>query len=399
MKLIEGDCLEVLKNISDNSVDCIIADLPYARLGQVLSWDVAVDLEKLWPHLWRVCKKNSPIFLFADFKFATHLIQSQPKYFRYEIVWVKNKTTTPLLARKRFGMCTEYVLVFYKKLPPYYYLNHHKLIKRYKTKAKFASCIGLEKKQQIKSVYEPTLPLNVVEEQKGVMKRAKKEMRQNYEPKLPVNVIEELDKEGKENMKASKGIKGEKEKYFNHGAKRKWIPNLPLNVVEEGENDNPPKEYDGIKPTAKYFKHGKKYEPNLPLNVVEEEIENEIIEKKPTIFKTADCVGGSIYDGLPRLAPGRMYDPVLPLNVIKSPSVCRNKVIRNITEKPQKVLKQLLKYYTKEGDVVLDFCMGSGSCGIACLDLNREFIGIEMKKEHFEAAKKRLDEHLISLDK
>jgi len=319
MKLYEGDCLKVLNDISDNSVDCIIADLPYARLGQVLSWDVAVDLEKLWPHLWRVCKYNSPIFLFADFKFATHLIQSQPKYFRYEIVWVKNKTTTPLLSRKRFGMCTEYVLVFYKKLPPYYYLNHHKLIKRYKTKGKFASCMGLEKKRQTVCEYKPVLPLNVVE-QDGVMKRAKKEMRQHYEPKLP------------------------------------------LNVLEEGENDK---------------------------------VENEIITT--TNYECSDCVG-AIMNGMYR-QPGRMYDPVLPLNVIKSPSVARNKVIRNITEKPQKVLKRLLNYYTKEGDVVLDFCMGSGSCGMACIDLNREFIGIEMKPEHFEKAKKRLEDYLKSMPK
>lgn len=327
MKLFEGDCLEVLKDISDNSVDCVIADLPYGRLSSVLKWDIPIDLEKMWKELWRVSKHNSPIFLFADFKFAMHLMYSQPKYFRYEIVWVKNKSTTPLLARKRFGMSTEYVLVFYKKLPPYYYLDHHKLIKKKKCKKKHSMCMGLKKKIQVKCNYDPSLPLNVVE-QKGVMPRPYKETGGTYDPKLPLNVIE-LETAGK-----------------------------------------------------KYF--------------VEEQIENEIVEKH-SIFKTSDCVGGSMYDGMPRLAKGRMYEPLLPLNVIKSPSVCRNKVIRNITEKPQIVLERLIKYYSKEGDVVLDFCMGSGSCGIACLNLGRQFIGIEKHPVHFQKAKKRLEEHKLSL--
>lgn len=137
------------------------------------------------------------------------------------------------------------------------------------------------------------------------------------------------------------------------------------------------------------------------MNVVEEEIENEIVQAeqidKHSIFKTSDCVGGSIYDGMPRLAKGRMYDPLLPLNVIKSPSVCRNKIIRNITEKPQLVLERIIKYYSKKGDVVLDFCMGSGSCGIACLNLERQFIGIEKHPLHFQKAKKRLEEHIAKI--
>jgi len=328
MKLFEGDCLEVLKDFSDNSVDCIIADLPYGRLTSVLKWDIPIDLEKMWEELWRVSKHNSPIFLFADFKFAVHLVHSQPKYFRYEIVWVKNKSTTPLLARKRFGMSTEYILVFYKKLPPYYYLDHHKLIKKKTSKKKHRMCMGLKKKIQMKCNYEPSLPLNVVE-QKGVMTRPYKETGGTYEPKLPLNVID-LETAGKKNI-----------------------------------------------------------------------IENEIVQAeqidKHSIFKTSDCVGGSIYDGMPRLAKGRMYNPLLPLNVIKSPSVCRNKIIRNITEKPQLVLERIIKYYSKKGDVVLDFCMGSGSCGIACLNLERQFIGIEKHPLHFQKAKKRLEEHIAKI--
>ena len=66
------------------------------------------------------------------------------------------------------------------------------------------------------------------------------------------------------------------------------------------------------------------------------------------------------------------------------------KTIKKLTEKPQFVLKHLLKYFSNEGDTCLDFCMGSGSMGIACIDLKRKFIGIEKNKEFFDITKERL---------
>ena len=86
-----GDCLELLKDISDNSIDLVLADAPFCRIPKYLLWDTPIDLEKLWKQLWRVCKINAPVFLFGDFKFAVHLVNSQPKWFRYEIVWNKNR--------------------------------------------------------------------------------------------------------------------------------------------------------------------------------------------------------------------------------------------------------------------------------------------------------------------
>ncbi len=62
------------------------------------------------------------------------------------------------------------------------------------------------------------------------------------------------------------------------------------------------------------------------------------------------------------------------------------------TEKPIKLLEELIRLHTKENDVVLDCFMGSGSTGIACKNLNRNFVGIELNKEYFEIAKKRMEE-------
>lgn len=65
------------------------------------------------------------------------------------------------------------------------------------------------------------------------------------------------------------------------------------------------------------------------------------------------------------------------------------------TQKPVALMEYLIKTYTNEGEIVLDFTMGSGTTGIACVKTNRKFIGIELKKEYYEIAKKRIENELI----
>ena len=67
------------------------------------------------------------------------------------------------------------------------------------------------------------------------------------------------------------------------------------------------------------------------------------------------------------------------------------------TQKPVALLEYIIKIYTNENDLVLDNCMGSGSCGVACLDTNRNFIGIEKDDKYFEIAEKRIKEHQQSI--
>jgi len=64
------------------------------------------------------------------------------------------------------------------------------------------------------------------------------------------------------------------------------------------------------------------------------------------------------------------------------------------TQKPVALFKYLIKTYTNEGDLVLDNCMGSGTTGVACKNLNRNFIGIELDPEYFKIAEKRINENL-----
>ncbi len=84
------------------------------------------------------------------------------------------------------------------------------------------------------------------------------------------------------------------------------------------------------------------------------------------------------------------YDNPLPKSILDFP-IKRNMKTRNHpTEKPVELLKWLIKYYSNEGDVVLDITMGSGSTGVAARELNRYFIGIEMEKKYYDVACKRL---------
>ena len=234
MQLFHGDCLEEMEKLPANSIDIVIADLPYGRFKHN-EWDSPIDLERMWEQVWRVCKPSAPVLLFGDFRFAHELLNSQPKLFRYEIVWDKEKSTTPLLSQRRFGKCTEYILVFYKNPPLYNYKKYHKIIK---TTREYFNCSYI-------------------------------------------------------------------------GGKK-------------------------IKKRANY------------------------------------------------------YEPPLPLNTFRCPPPRMKKLISSIPEKPQPLLEHLLKYFSNEGDTCLDFVMGSGSCGVACQTLKRKFIGIELKREHYVVAEKRL---------
>ena len=79
-----------------------------------------------------------------------------------------------------------------------------------------------------------------------------------------------------------------------------------------------------------------------------------------------------------------------PTSILKVPRLNSSKMLYP-TEKPIELLEYLIKTYTDEGEVVLDNCMGSGTTGVACKNTNRSFIGIEINKNAFEIAKKRLN--------
>jgi len=126
------------------------------------------------------------------------------------------------------------------------------------------------------------------------------------------------------------------------------------------------------------------YDPPLPVSVVKPQVSDTKEEDKKVYSK---IYGGREIHPHPNSAEGSRYDPPLPNTLLEIKST-RGK---HSTEKPVALMEWLLKYYSKEGDVVLDPTMGSGSTGVACKNMNRNFIGIEKDPEIYELAVNRIE--------
>jgi len=272
MELYNDDCLEKMKDIKDESIDLLFCDLPYGQTS--CKWDCEIDLELFWKEVNRICKKTTPMIFTCSVKFGNSLINSNPKNFRYDLVWVKSSPCGFLNAKKMPMKKHEMVYVFYKKLPKVYtdsVAEHHthKFIKS-------------TDKKEIGGLYGT----------------------------------------GVERMDGQKG----------------------------------------------------QYNPPLPTSVLKTEHET--------------AYGNNTHHHCTQQRNGEsIYDPPLPNSILE----IKSEKGKHATQKPVELIKWCLKYYSKEGDIILDPTMGSGSTGLACKQMNRKFIGIEKDKEIYDVACKRLE--------
>lgn len=235
LQLYNDDCLNVLPKLPDHSVNLILTDLPYGTTRNN-KWDTVIPFEQLWPQYERLLADKGTIALFGDEPFASHLRMSNPKWYRYDWIWIKNRATGFLNANRMPLKNTETISIFYPKLP----------------------------------LYNP-------------------QMRTGF--------------------KAYHGKTGSKTS--NYGS---------FTSIET-------------------INHGERY-------------------------------------------------PVKTLNYSVVPHTIHP------TQKPVKLLEYLIKTYTNEGMTVLDNTMGSGSTGVAAMNTQRSFIGIEQEIKYFEIAKQRIDESI-----
>lgn len=245
----QGDCLELMKEIPDKSIDMILCDLPYGVTRN--KWDKQIDLEKIWCEYKRIIKEKGAIVLFGQGKFFSDLINSNRKWYRYDLVWDKGIITGFLNAYKMPLRKHEQIGVFYKHLPTYnpqMTYGHKKIHK------------------------------------KGKLRTGKAEVNHNY-------------------GKFSRAI-----------------------TNREGKTDR------------------------FPTSII----------------------------SITKRHPGVTNHP---------------------TEKPVELLEYLIKTYSKEGDLILDNCMGSGSTAIACIKTDRHYIGYEIEKEYYEIAKARIEKTQIEKEK
>ena len=117
IKLMHGDCLELMKTIPDGSVDLVLTDPPYGTTA--CKWDTVIPFEPMWAELKRIIKPNGAIVLFAQQPFTSLLVCSNIKDFRYQLVWDKGYSTGFANANKMPLKKHEDVCVFYRKLPTY----------------------------------------------------------------------------------------------------------------------------------------------------------------------------------------------------------------------------------------------------------------------------------------
>ena len=117
INLYQGNCLEIMKQIKDKSIDMILCDLPYGTTK--CKWDVVIPFDKLWEQYNRIIKDNGAIVLFGSEPFSSKLRISNLRMYKYDWIWKKTKAQGFLNSKKMPLKDYENICVFYKRLPVY----------------------------------------------------------------------------------------------------------------------------------------------------------------------------------------------------------------------------------------------------------------------------------------
>jgi len=115
--LYHGDCLEIMKELEDDSIDMLMVDLPYGTTA--CKWDSIIPLDLLWEQYNRICKKNAAMVFTAAQPFTTVLGASNISNLKYEWIWEKPQGTNPMSSKIMPLKSHENILVFYREKPTY----------------------------------------------------------------------------------------------------------------------------------------------------------------------------------------------------------------------------------------------------------------------------------------
>lgn len=117
VELHNDNCLKIMKDIPDRSIDLILCDLPYGTTK--CSWDIIIPFDELWQQYNRIIKDNGAILLFGQEPFSSLLRTSNLDMYKYDIYWEKERLTNIMQVKKRVGKTIETISVFYKNQPTY----------------------------------------------------------------------------------------------------------------------------------------------------------------------------------------------------------------------------------------------------------------------------------------
>ena len=376
INITNGDCLELMKNLPDKSVDLFICDLPYGETN--CKWDSVIDLDKFWSEFKRLRKsKRTACIHFCSTKFGYTLIKSNEKMFKMDMVWKKRNKTGGLQSRHRTMRNHEMVYFFYEQAPKY---NRDKYHKRIQAKN------PIVKEEKPKKKLRDKTNSTRAKEGKDIFGNNDTNVKPfNYDPPNPASVVEE--KYSKEHLDNNRGGAGTNEqsgiftkeniKKYNKENGVGFTPPNPASVVEETDIYGETKEH--MKARGKGHYHA--FEPPNPASIVEQ---TEDVWGQTKFSCGGDC-GLLNEDGSYK---GK-YEPPNPASVYESTKVFIGKR-HHQTEKPQDILEFFIKYWSDEGHTILDPTMGSGSTGVACKTLKRNFIGYEKDEKIFKVAENRI---------
>lgn len=316
IELFQGDCLEIMKNIPDKSVDMVLCDLPYGTTA--CKWDTLIDLNMLWKHYKRVLTPKGNIILFASQPFTTTLISSNLSWFKYSWVWEKESGSNFLSVNYMPLKIHEDILVFSRSND----IGTNEELREYFYNEKIKG--GFSNKQ--------------INEMLGYSTKGSG-MAGHYFKK---------DKEQFSIPKEQDYLKLQETGYFP----------LPYSQVVDM--------YNSASNTPTYNPQKSKGKP----------------------YSIKQGRGSEVYNNKDNAVVTNNNGDRFPTSILK---FNRDKERFHPTQKPVDLLEYLIKTYTNENEVVLDNCMGSGSTGVACKNLNRKFIGIELNEEYFNIAKERIE--------
>jgi len=159
-----NNCFNILPLIEDKSVDLIFCDLPYGQTNCL--WDTEIDLVKMWEHFKRIRKIDTPIIFTTTTKFGHKLINSNPKEFKMDLIWVKSFKLGFLHAKRRPLVQHEMIYFFYKKAPKYNYLKYHTFTeyttKKRPSKDSVYGDLPYYKQDIPQKKYSPPLPTSIL---------------------------------------------------------------------------------------------------------------------------------------------------------------------------------------------------------------------------------------------
>ena len=319
--LQQGDCLELMKNIPDGSVDLVLTDPPYGTMknaaldgwnNKTTEWDNEIDPTALFTELTRVLRQNGKVVLFSQEPYTSRLITSAiPSLpFAYRAMWYKNVHANALIAKTAMVNRFEDICIF--------------------TKPHDAECTN-ELRIYFKKILE------------FVGAKSCKEINQRLGHRRAEHCF--YVTEGKRAVKEKIGGKADHTTIVGSSQFALCTEQTYNEIISVFGIDK----MDGFLPYVELARLNEKYTATF-----------------------------NLWQG------GRSKSNVL--------EYAKDNDGYHPTQKPVKLLEDLIQTYSNEGNTVLDFTMGSGSTGVACVNLKRNFIGMELKEEYFKIAEERIND-------